>query len=152
MLGPALTFSNTVNSLFMLPDLIGINIFAQVSYFNFCTFFKILLNQQTAGWGSTNPNMGENSQMLRRIDLIISQCQNLEEQPEEPPEDETTTTTDSTIPPEDLFSARICARALQTGGICTSDIGGPLVTMSGLVGIASSHPIPCATSPVWYFY
>lgn len=47
--------------------------------------------------------------------------------------------------------SNICTRPFTTGGICTSDVGGPLITLSGLIGIASWHRIPCASGLVRYF-
>lgn len=34
------------------------------------------------------------------------------------------------------------------GGICMSDIGGPLLISSGVIGIASWHQTPCGYFPV----
>jgi hypothetical protein len=43
----------------------------------------------------------------------------------------------------------MCAVGTAPGsGICTSDVGGPLIGISGLIGIASWHRVPCGTQPV----
>lgn len=48
------------------------------------------------------------------------------------------------------FPSIICAATVPAtlGGICTTDIGGPLLTAAGLIGIASWHPTPCGDQPV----
>lgn len=45
-----------------------------------------------------------------------------------------------------INSNNVCARGVDGNGICTTDVGGPLVTIDGLIGIASWHPKPCGTS------
>jgi Trypsin len=49
-------------------------------------------------------------------------------------------------------NTNLCSIAISgTGGFCGSDIGGPLTTSSGLIGIASWHTTPCAVLPVRKF-
>jgi hypothetical protein len=44
--------------------------------------------------------------------------------------------------------SNMCASGTAGTGICTSDVGGPLIGFSGLIGIASWNRIPCGTHPV----
>ena len=53
-------------------------------------------------------------------------------------------------PEYDIYNKTLCAVAQGSagGGICMSDIGGPLLISSGVIGIASWHQSPCGYFPV----
>ena len=104
------------------------------------------MSKKASGWGATDANKGPNSEVLQMLTVITGPC--IPAAPETTTEIPVTTTTDSTTPRR--LPSIICAAAFTTGGICTSDIGGPLLTSSGLIGIASWHPTPCASQPVTY--
>jgi secreted trypsin-like serine protease len=40
----------------------------------------------------------------------------------------------------------ICAQGDDNTGICTTDVGGPLISVDGLIGVASWGPTPCGTN------
>lgn len=84
-----------------------------------------MISLKTGGWGATDANKGENSQLLRRLDVTVGDCP---------------TPQDSRVP---HVQSNICARGTGPGGICTSDVGGPLWALNGLIGIASWHHVPC---------
>lgn len=46
-------------------------------------------------------------------------------------------------------NSNICAEEAGAG-ICTSDVGGPLIVGCGLIGIASWHHTPCGSEPDVY--
>ena len=100
------------------------------------------MSKKASGWGATDANKGPNSETLRMITVTTGPCI--------PAAPETTTVAQ---PPGPIsgrnFPSIICA-ASPSGGICTSDIGGPLLISSGAIGIASWHPTPCASQPVRY--
>jgi secreted trypsin-like serine protease len=45
-------------------------------------------------------------------------------------------------------NSNMCASGTAGTGICTSDVGGPLIGFSGLIGIASWNRVPCGAHPV----
>lgn len=77
-----------------------------------------------SGWGSTG--QGPNSEILQWLTVIAVSC------------------------PLSSFPSIMCVDTLPgyTGGICTSDVGGPFLVSGGLIGVASWHATPCASQPV----
>lgn len=74
---------------------------------------------------------GPNSEILQVLNVVTSPCVD--------PGDGRITSTNTNI----------CAMEVSgNGGFCTSDIGGPLIIPSGLIGIASWHHSPCSIHPV----
>lgn len=56
-------------------------------------------------------------------------------------------TGEGTFRPDERFN--LCARNAATNtGICTTDVGGPLISLDGLIGIASWHRTPCGANQV----
>ncbi|KAG5666155.1 hypothetical protein PVAND_017657 [Polypedilum vanderplanki] len=87
-------------------------------------------NVQVSGWGAIENDKGENSNAL----LILTQ---------------------RTISNDDcvsvygnvVYDGHLCTTAITAGsGICSTDVGGPLILNANLVGIASWHPLPCGDS------
>ncbi|KAG5670595.1 hypothetical protein PVAND_000846 [Polypedilum vanderplanki] len=100
------------------------------SIFMLSGFINANENVQVSGWGATENDKGENSNAL----LILTQ---------------------RTISNDDCVSVygnaivngHLCTTAITAGsGICTSDVGGPLILNANLVGIASWHALPCGDS------
>jgi secreted trypsin-like serine protease len=89
---------------------------------------------QVSGWGSTDADKGSNNENLQILSVTITPC------------------TLSTFPNDDRqpnTNSNICASVFTAaGGFCTTDVGGPLIVPSGLIGIASWHRTPCATNQV----
>lgn len=87
---------------------------------------------QVSGWGATDPMKGPNSEILQFVTVSTIDCA-----------DDASRITNPTI--------NICAAAVTgPAGICTSDIGGPLIVGCSLVGIASWHHTPCGEEPDTY--
>ena len=84
-----------------------------------------------SGWGATDMDKGPNSDILQVLNVVSSPC------------------VDSGDNRIATTNTNICAMVVTgSGGFCTSDVGGPLIIPSGLVGIASWHHSPCSIHPV----
>jgi hypothetical protein len=93
-------------------------------------FFSI---NKVSGWGAINGDKGPNSPQLLRLLVRTVNC----------------TATGSDGNHIVNANSNMCAVGTAPGsGICTSDVGGPLIGISGLIGIASWHRVPCGTQPV----
>lgn len=81
-----------------------------------------------SGWGPTQAEKGPNSELLQLIIVSTVNCYD----------------------DEYSYNTTLCAvgHGSYGGGICMSDMGGPLITSSGLIGIASWHATPCGYYPV----
>jgi trypsin len=97
------------------------------SIFMFSDFVGAGENVQISGWGATENDKGENSNDL----LILTK--------------RTITNADCLAAyGSSIVDGHLCTTAITAGtGICTSDVGGPLILNANLVGIASWHPLPC---------
>lgn len=87
---------------------------------------------QVSGWGATDFDKGSNSEILQVLNVSVTPC---------------SINVDGRIP---NTNSNLCAFAFtgNGGGFCTSDVGGPLVIPSGLIGIASWHGSFCARQTV----
>lgn len=102
----------------------------QISTNYLLNIFQIL---QVSGWGAINEDKTGDSITLRRVEVTTRACVNTQFQ--------------------SFSNDHVCAGAANTSapqvGICTRDIGGPLVMNSVLVGIAFYHdPRFCGVNPV----
>jgi secreted trypsin-like serine protease len=89
-------------------------------------YFKV------SGWGATQPDKGPNSDILQFVTVTTVDCEDDDPRIGHP-------------------NFNICAETVVgTSGICTSDIGGPLIVGCGLAGIASWHHSPCGSEPDAY--
>ena len=85
------------------------------------TFIRDGMNAQISGWGATEQDKGPNSNYLKIGNVVTGPCKDTEFM---------------TFTPQHL-----CAGSPSTtpGGICTTDVGGPLVLYGQLIGIGVHH-------------
>lgn len=89
---------------------------------------------QVSGWGATDADKGPNSEILQILSVSVTPCAS-----NNSPSDQRQTNVNSNL----------CTSAFNGDfGFCTTDVGGPLVIPSGLIGLASWHQTPCGFTTV----
>lgn len=102
-----ITFSTTVQSIFLASTFTGGDVHAKVS-----------------GWGATSTEMGPTSNNLRTLDtttMTNAECRS----------------NSFPWNAERINENHICTTTEKGGGFCTTGVGGPLVWNSQLIGVAS---------------